>query len=101
MLSVTKIVLHGYHFKVTVSDGVNPAYILVPIYDKAVNNLVTDANYLEFWTRVGTGFLVNQYNVIFTNNLIDAKFKDDSLWVAAIDNTAINLYMLNILAAIT
>jgi WD40 repeat protein len=54
-------------------------------------------NYLQFYTRNASGNLTNAYNATtFTiNTIIDAKFKDDGLWVAAIDNTS-SLYLLNI-----
>jgi WD40 repeat protein len=95
-LAANTITLVNYQTNITVGNSVTGAPVLVSSYDRAGNNLVTGANnYLTFYTRVG-GNLANAYNVTFTNNPLDAKFKDDGLWVAAIASTTTDLYLLNI-----
>jgi WD40 repeat protein len=96
VVSVDTVTLFNYQTNVTVGDGTTNSPVYVSSYDKAGNNLVSGANhYLQFWTRNVAGFFVNPYNVSFTNIPIDAKFKDDATWVAAIDNTTANLYLLS------
>jgi WD40 repeat protein len=96
-LSVNTVTLVDYQTNITVgNNNGTTSPVLVASYDKGGNNLVTGVNnYLTFFTRNG-GFFTNPYNVTFTNNILDAKFKDDGLMVAAIDNTAATLYLLNI-----
>jgi WD40 repeat protein len=96
-LSTNSVTLSTYQTNVTTNTGITPVTVYVSSYDKAGTNLVTGANnQLTFYMRDGSDFLANPYNVTLNNTLIDAKFKDDGLWVAAIDNTVPNLYMLKI-----
>jgi hypothetical protein len=89
-----------YQYALHAGNGSGAAPVYVSSYDKSGNNYVTGVyNYLQFYTRI-SGLLVNPYIVttLTVNTIIDAKFKDDGLWVAAIDNSS-SLYLLNIPAA--